>query len=111
MDSQYRWFDFVSNNRLLEETYSKLVFGRQISTFGHVARLPAHMILSCGNPQGWSRGRGRPPATWLKQMEGYCRGVGTDRARAWTLAKEDVNAYRRMWRGTAEAPAPVVQAP
>ena len=80
----YRWYDFVSNDRLLEETsmknISQLIFERQMSMFGHVARFPpndpAHRILSCGNPLGWKRGRGRPPKTWLKQMEGYCRGSG-----------------------------------
>ena len=81
--------------------------------FGYVARLPpedpAHRTLSCGNPQGWSSGKGRPPTTWLRQREEYCHRIGTDRVRAWALAKEDAKAYRGMWRGAAEAPA--VQAP
>ena len=37
----YRWTDFVSNDRLLEETsmkkISELIFERQMSMFGHVA--------------------------------------------------------------------------
>ena len=65
----YRWYEFMSNDRLLEETsmknISELVFERRMSMFGHAARLspndPAHRILSCGNPPGWKRGRGRPP--------------------------------------------------
>ena len=39
----YRWYDFKSNDRLLEETsmknISELVFDRQMSMFGHAARL------------------------------------------------------------------------
>ena len=70
---------------------SKLVIERQMSMFGHVARLTPedldHRILSCGNPQMWSRRRERPLATWLIQKEGYCRGVGTDQVRAWEDAK------------------------
>ena len=58
----YRWFDFVSKDRLLKETYmtkiSKLVLGRQMSMFGRVARLPpknqAHRVLSCGTLRGWN---------------------------------------------------------
>ena len=57
----------------------KFVFVRQMSTFGHVARLPpqdpAHRILSCVNPQGWSCGMGRPLITWLRQMEGIVAGL------------------------------------
>ena len=79
---------------------SKLVFERQMSMFGHVARFPsedhARRILSCSNPQTWNRGRVGPPAMWLRQMEGYCRGVETDRVRAWALAQENAKAYRRV---------------
>ena len=115
----YRWYDFVSNDRLLEETsmknISQLIFERQMSMFGHVARFPpndpAHRILSCGNPLGWKRGRGRPPKTWLKQMEGYCRGVGANLEQAWALAKGDALAYRRWWRGAAKAPTPRCKPP
>ena len=46
----YRWFDFVSNDRLLKETYitktSKLFFERQMSMIGHVARLPPRTLLT-----------------------------------------------------------------
>ena len=94
---------------------SQLIFERQMSMFGHVARFPpndpAHRILSCGNPLGWKRGRGRPPKTWLKQMEGYCRGVGADLERAWALAKGDALAYRRWWRDAAKAPTPRCKPP
>ncbi len=76
----------MTNDQLLEETsmknISQLIFERQMSMFGHVTRFPsnnsAHKIFSCGNPLGWKRGKRRPPKTWLKQMEGYCRGAGAD---------------------------------
>ena len=88
---------------------SELVFERQMSMFGYAARFspndPAHRIISCGNPPGWKRGRGRPPNTWLKQIEGFCRRVGTDREQDWALTKEDALAYRDMWRGAAKRPS------
>ena len=97
----YRWTDFMSNDRLLEETsmknISELIFERQMSMFGHVARIssddPAHRILSCGNPVGWKRGRRRPLSTWLRQMEegydqpkvslGFRQGGRTDLRDSW----------------------------
>ena len=33
-------------------------------------------------------------STWLRQVEGFCLRVGTNRERAWALAKEDALAYR-----------------
>ena len=75
----------------------------QMWMFDHIARFssddPAHRILSCGNPVGWKRDRGRPLSSWLRQMEGFCRRVGTNRA----LAKEDAQAYRDSWRSAAKA--------
>ena len=100
----YKWYDFIPNKQVLQESsminISKLVLERQKSMFGHVARFPngdpAHQILSCGNPPLWKRGRGRPPHTWLKQMDGYFAGVGTTRERAWALAKGDPEAFRAL---------------
>ena len=100
----YKWNDFIPNKQVLQESsminISKLVLERQKSMFGHVARFPngdpAHQILSCGNPPLWKRGRGRPPHTWLKQMDGYFAGVGTTRERAWALAKGDPEAFRAL---------------
>ena len=87
----YRWFHFMSNDRLLEVTsmknISELIFERQISMFGHVDRLssddPAHRILSYANPAGSERGQGRPLSSWLRQMEGLCRRVGTSAVMLW----------------------------
>ena len=36
-------------------------------------------------------------------MEGFCRKVGTNRERAWALAKEDALAYQDNGRGEAKA--------
>ena len=58
-------------------------------------------ILSCGNPSGGKRGRGRPLSTWLRQMEGFYRRVGIYREQAWALVKEDALAYRDSWRASA----------
>ena len=83
-----------------------MVTERQMSMFGHVARLssddPAHRIISCPNPPEWRRRPGRPHLTWLRQMDGHCRGVGIDRVVAWALAKSDPNAYRALGRGAAK---------
>ena len=92
-----------------------LVFERQMSMFGHVAtaRLssnnPAHRILSCGNPPGRKRDRGRPLSTRLRQMEGFCRRIGADRERS--LAKKDALAYRARWRARLSCPLTGVQTP
>ena len=100
----YRWFDFVSNRRLLRETgmtnISRLVLERQLSMFGHVARLPegdpVHRIIACVDPTGWTRKRGRPLHTWLRQIAQYFMRARADRSLAWSLAMEDRDAYRRL---------------
>ena len=52
-----------------------IVCERQLHLYGHVARLlaedPAHRILSCLDPRGCSMSRGRPHASWLRQVESY----------------------------------------
>ena len=54
--------------------------------YWHVARLPAevltHRILSCRDPRGWSMPRGRPHASWLRQVESYLKDAAW---RAWRL--------------------------
>ncbi len=100
----YRWYDFVPNQRLLQETgmvnISRLILERQLSMFGHVARLPegdpVHRILACPDPSGWARKRGRPLHTWLRQIAQYFMRVRADRSSAWSLAVEDRDAYRRL---------------
>ena len=108
----YRWYDKVSNQRLLEEAsldnISTIVLRRQLSMFGHVARLPAvdpaHRVLSCGNPPSWRRGRGRPQLTWLRQLDQVLREKETDRPSAWAIAKCSPEQYRALGRSSAKRP-------
>ena len=106
----YRWFDFVSNERVLRMTsmskISDMVTERQMSMFGHAARLsrddPVHRIISCPDPPEWRRKPGRPHLTWLRQMDSHFQRVGTDRMRAWALAGRDPKAYRNLGRDAAK---------
>ena len=90
------------------KTISGMVAERQLSMFGHVARLsrgdPVHRIISCSDPSGWKRRPGRPHRTWLRQMDDHCQRVGTDRVSAWVLAKGDPKAYRVLGRDVAKRP-------
>ena len=65
--------------------------------YGHVARLPAedpcHRILSYRDPRGWSMLRGRPHASWLRQVESYLKDAGL--ASAWAMARRRPKEYRR----------------
>ena len=62
----YRWFDFVSNERLLRETQMRfvtcIVHERRLRLYGHVARFPdadpAHQILSARESREWRRPMG-----------------------------------------------------
>ena len=78
----------------------RLVLERQLSMFGHVARLPegdpVHRIIACVDPSAWTRKRGRPLHTWLRQIAQYFMRVRADRSLAWSLAMEDRDAYRRL---------------
>ena len=64
----YRWHDYMSNDIVLREADLRhvtcIVRERQLRLYGHVARLPtedpAHWILSCRDPRGWTMPRGRP---------------------------------------------------
>ncbi|KAG2464180.1 TGFI1 protein, partial [Polypterus senegalus] len=59
-----------------------IVRERQLRHYGHVAHFPevdpARKILIVGDPSGWTRPRGRPHKSWLRQMEGYFHRVGLD---------------------------------
>jgi sorting nexin-29 len=98
----YRWNDFVSNHRLLQETGVRLatclIRERKLRFFGHMARLPTHdpvyQVLSAKTPATWKRPRGRPRATWLNQIDGHCRELGIGRELAWGLAKRDPAGWR-----------------
>lgn len=98
----YRWDDFVSNHRVLQEANLRLgtcmIRERQMRLFGHVARFPAadpvHGVLSSRVPPEWRRPRGRPRRTWLRQMESYCQELGFGREQAWELARNDPGGWR-----------------
>ena len=61
-----------------------------VRPFKNVARLltedPAHRILCCRDPRRWTIPRGRPPASWLHQVEAYLMDMGTTGlASAWVM--------------------------
>ncbi|KAG2459306.1 CENPV protein, partial [Polypterus senegalus] len=51
-----------------------IVRERQLRDYGHVVLFPesdlARKILIVGDPSGWTRPRGHPRNTWLRQIEG-----------------------------------------
>ena len=67
---------------------------------GPVARLPAedpaHRILSCRDPRGWSMPKGRPHSSWLRKVESYLKDTGmAGLASAWAMARRRPKEYRR----------------
>ena len=69
-----------------------IVRERQLRLYGHVAGLPAedpaHRILSCRDPRGWSMPRGRPHASWLRQVVSHLRDTDmAGLASAWAMAR------------------------
>ena len=100
----YRWFDYVSNQRLLHETDSRhiscMVRERQLRLYGHVVRLPdsdpAHQVVSVQDNPEWRRNPGRPRDTWLRKV--YLSSeelLGVDRAEAWRLSRGDPREWSR----------------
>ena len=92
----YRWHDYMSNVPVLREAGLRqvtcIVRERQLRLYGHVARLPAedptHRFLSCRHPSDWTMPRGRPHASWLRQVEAYLKDKGmTDVASTWAMAR------------------------
>ncbi|KAF7653639.1 hypothetical protein LDENG_00080410, partial [Lucifuga dentata] len=75
----YRWFDFVLNERLLREArmrpITSIVRERQLRHYGHVAYFseddPECRCLIAEDPSDWTRSRGHPRNTWLRQMDGW----------------------------------------
>ena len=110
----YRWNDFVSNQRLLDETESSLITcivrERQLKLYGHVARYPevdpAHRVVSVRDNPEWRRPRGRPQGSWLEQVDGSCWDVlGIGRVSAWRLARRDPLGWRRRVGAATRPPA------
>ena len=100
----YRWYDRISNQRLLSETESRhigcIVRERQLRLYGHVARLPevdpAHLVVLVGDNPEWIRPLGRPRETWLRKVDRSCdRLLGLDRVAAWDLAGGDPREWSR----------------
>ena len=89
----YRWYDFVSNQRLFRETDSRpiisIVCQRQLLLYGHVARYPkadpAYQVVSerdnpaCDAHRNLGCGKSMPPArsqsVWEGSLHGDSRGV------------------------------------
>ena len=73
---------------------------RQLRRYGHAVRLlaedPAHRILSCREPSGWTMPKGCPQASWLSQVKSYLRDTGiAGLASAWAMARRRPKEYRR----------------
>ena len=83
---------------------------RQLRLYGHVARLPAedpaHRILSCRDPRGWTMPSGRPHASWLRQVESYIKDTGmTGLASARAMARRRPKEYRHKVDAATHCPA------
>ena len=98
----YRWWDFVSNKRLLRETQTRfvtcIVHERHLRLYGHVARFPdadpAHQILSAREPREWRRQMGRPRSSWLQQVYQHLKEMGMGQASAWGMARWTLLEYQ-----------------
>lgn len=110
----YRWFDFVSNQRLLRETDSRpitcIVRQRQLRLYGHVARYPevdpAHRVVSVRDNPVWRRPRGRPQLSWLEQVDESCGELlRMGRGPAWRLARRNPRVWRRRVGDATRPPA------
>ena len=80
--------------------YYRICRERQLRLYGHMARLPAedpaHRIFSCRNPSGWTMPRGRPHASFFRQVEAYLKDTGmTGLASAWAMVRRRPKEYRR----------------
>ena len=91
----YRWQDRVSNQEVLDRAemgrVTCLIRERQLRFYGHVVRFPtsdpAYQILTCKDPRGWTRPRGRPRASWLRQLGTYMNEWSIGPAHARTIAR------------------------
>ncbi len=112
-----RWYDFVSNRRLLRETDSRpitcIVRERKLRLYGHVARYSevdrAHWVVSVRDNPVWRRPRGRPQLSCLEQVDESCQELlRMGRGPAWSLARKNP----RVWRVTvSDATCPPAYGP
>jgi hypothetical protein len=92
----YRWQDRVSNRRVLDRAkmgrVTCLIRERQLRFYGHVARFPecdpVNRILSARDPVGWVRPRGRPRASWMRQLQSHLDSWGMGPAHARNIARK-----------------------
>ena len=89
--------EYMSNDLELGEAGLRqvtIVRERQLRLNGNVARLsaedPAHRILPCRDPRGWTMPRGRQQAPCMRQVESYLKNTGMT-----GLASASVMARRR----------------
>ena len=60
--------------------------------FGRIRLIP----YSCRDPKGWTMPRGRPHASWLRQVESYLKDSGmTGLASAWAIVRRRPKENRR----------------
>ena len=69
-----------------------IVLERKLRLYGNVARLRAedntHRILSCRNPRGLHHAKGRPHASWMRQVESYLKDTEmAGLTSAWAMAR------------------------
>jgi len=114
-----RWFDFVPNVSVMNQTQQQSIRNRirdrRISVFGHVHHLqesvPAHEALHLvvnsraghrpDDRPAWKRPRGRPRQTWIRQLE---IDVGLTADAAWDMAGD-----RDVWRAQRPIAGQAVQ--
>ena len=84
--------EWLSNVGSLTEFYAWFTFGFRIEPKVNWA------VLSwrSRDPRGWSMLRGRPHASWLRQVESYLKDAGlAGLALAWAMARRRPREYRR----------------
>jgi len=102
-----RWFDFVPNVSVMNQTQQRSVCSRirdrRLSIFGHVRRLresasaqeALRLVVNTraghrpDDRSEWKRPRGRPRQTWIRQLE---VNVGLTADIAWDVASD-----REVW--------------
>ena len=79
------------------EVYIVYIWIKYIPTF-NTKLLLAVAVLSCRNPRGWIMPRGRPQASWLRQMEFYIKTTGiAGLASGWAMARRRPKDQVARW--------------
>lgn len=99
-----RWFDFVSNEKLLQLTkqsrFSTQAAERTLRWFGHLLRMPPHIpakTIHDFDPvkAGWKRPRGRPKKRWSDSLSEFLAMANIRLSDVQTLAM-DRSGWRRQ---------------